>query len=206
MPPKLYKFKDQLSAGEQGEKLIYNLSPEEFENFDSGKVNLNRKGDLITKWSPNISDLSIFSGWAPQLNPVKIEVKSDSHKKAKIAFATGQTPNEFHEEFSQVERQIRGGAWQAKDHGTLILIYQFYIPELDIHEASIYRVDQLLDRLQTLISSKKYRGHLVRNNGYNTLGYAIPRTELSDIAVQVDLKKPGIKFIPIFESLLSRGI
>jgi len=158
------------------------LFPDEWCRIDG------KKGDLLTKEHPLLP------------NPIKIELKTDNHDKALAAFTEKRTPNEFHERYSNIDKLSNGGPWQATENNCPIFIY-FYTCG-DIRLMSMYRTDKLLARLEEILAANKYKSHRVFNKGYTTLGYAIPRSELSDLHVTLDLINPPQTIIPTLVGLL----
>lgn len=168
--------------GKNGEEFLANLYANEWEKLDG------KQGDLLTKEHALIP------------NPVKIEVKSDNHPKALAAFTSNTTPNEFHERYSNLDKQSPGGPWQALEHNCPVFMYFFTCG--DVRLLSIYNTEKLITRLEDIIDSGKYKGHKVFNKTYLTWGFAIPRTELSDLHTTLDLTTPPESIIPYVAKLL----
>lgn len=177
-----YKFKQSKEVGDNGELFLAGLFPNEWSRIDG------KKGDLITKEHVLLP------------NPIKVEVKTDNHDKALAAFTENRIPNEFHERYSNVETRSQGGPWQALDNDCPIFLY-FYTCG-DVRLASIYRTEKLIQRLEELMASGKYKSFRVPNKTYFTLGYPIPRTALADLHVTFDLTKPPQTIIPTLVKLL----
>lgn len=109
-----------------------------------------RKGDLQVKWSRAI-----------------IELKTDFYSKS---------TNLFMERWSVMEEGDRpgkpGGPWQSAAHGAAYYLYWF--PGTD--ELFVFQTAVLVDFLKGNLSS--FRACLVKNKGYTTLGYIVPKKHL----------------------------
>jgi len=109
-----------------------------------------RKGDLQVKWSRAI-----------------IELKTDFYSKS---------TNLFMERWSveaTAERAGKpGGPWQSLQHGSAYYFYWF--PETD--ELFVFNTSVLVDFLDAHLAS--FRPCPVRNKGYTTLGYIVPKEKL----------------------------
>ena len=110
-----------------------------------------RKGDLQVKWSRAI-----------------IELKTDFYSKS---------TNLFMERWS-VEPTLEkpdgkvGGPWQSMQHGAAYYLYWF--PDTD--ELFVFTTAILVSFLEENLSS--FRPCPVRNKGYTTLGYIVPKERL----------------------------
>lgn len=109
-----------------------------------------RKGDLQVKWSQAV-----------------IELKTDFYSKS---------TNLFMERWSVMEEGDRpgkpGGPWQSLQHGSVYYLYWF--PETD--ELFVFQTKVLVDYLEAHLAS--FRPCPVRNKGYTTLGYIVPKMGL----------------------------
>lgn len=109
-----------------------------------------RKGDLQVKWSRAV-----------------LELKSDFYSKS---------TNLFMERWSVVGSEAQagkpGGPWQSAAHGAAYYLYWF--PETD--ELFVFNTAVLVDYLETNLS--KFRPCPVKNKGYTTLGYIVPKANL----------------------------
>lgn len=109
-----------------------------------------RKGDLQVKWSRAI-----------------VELKTDFYSKS---------TNLFMERWSVMAEGDRlgkpGGPWQSAAHGAAYYLYWF--PDTD--ELFVFQTAVLVDFLEVNLSS--FRQCPVRNRGYTTLGYIVPKERL----------------------------
>ena len=109
-----------------------------------------RKGDLQVKWSRAV-----------------LELKTDFYSKS---------TNLFMERWSVMADGEKlgkgGGPWQSLDHGAAYYLYWF--PELD--ELFVFQTEVLVNYLEANIQS--FRSCPVRNKGYTTLGYIVPKARL----------------------------
>lgn len=109
-----------------------------------------RKGDLQVKWSRAI-----------------IELKTDFYSKS---------TNLFMERWSVLAEGDRlgkpGGPWQAASHNAVYYLYWF--PDID--ELFVFQTAVLVNFLEKNLSS--FRACPVRNRGYTTLGYIVPKKHL----------------------------
>ena len=110
-----------------------------------------RKGDLQVKWSRAV-----------------LELKTDFYSKS---------TNLFMERWSVMATPDRpegkpGGPWQSASHGASYYLYWF--PETE--ELFVFQTAVLVDFLEGNLSS--FRQCPVRNKGYTTLGYIVPKERL----------------------------
>ena len=110
-----------------------------------------RKGDLQVKWSRAV-----------------IELKTDFYSKS---------TNLFMERWSVVATPDRpegkvGGPWQSIAHGASYYLYWFP----DTEELFVFSTAALVDYLEANLST--FRPCPVRNKGYTTLGYIVPKEKL----------------------------
>lgn len=109
-----------------------------------------RKGDLQVKWSRAI-----------------IELKTDFYSKS---------TNLFMERWSVMaegDRQGKpGGPWQAASHDAGYYLYWF----AETDELFVFRTAALVEYLEANLQS--FRPCPVRNKGYTTLGYIVPKEKL----------------------------
>lgn len=104
-------------------------------------------------------------------NEERVELKCDTYKEA---------VNYFIERYSVFEKKIAGGPWQARRHGAAWFVYKF------INEPNYawFPVDNLCTYLGRYIDTQGLKEVVVRNRGYTTVGYKIPRTALLHMQVQ----------------------
>ena len=104
-----------------------------------------------------------------------IELKTDTYDLS--------TGNFFLEKYSDVIQKTPGGLYQALEKGSDVFVY-FYInspkksyfifPDL---KAAIARLDEIVDKKNIELSK-------IRNNGYVTAGYKIPRIYMRQFFVE----------------------
>lgn len=109
-----------------------------------------RKGDMMVKWSRAV-----------------LELKTDFYSKSTNLFmerwsveATPERPGKA------------GGPWQAASHNAAYYLYWF--PDRD--ELFVFNTAVLVEYLEANIS--QFRPCPVRNKGYTTLGYIVPKEKL----------------------------
>jgi hypothetical protein len=110
-----------------------------------------RKGDMMVKWSRAI-----------------IELKTDFYSKSTNLFmerwSVEPTPD-------RPEGKV-GGPWQAASHSAAYYLYWF--PDRD--ELFVFNTAVLVEYLEANLS--QFRPCPVRNKGYTTLGYIVPKEKL----------------------------
>lgn len=99
----------------------------------------------------------------------KLEVKTDTYNIEK-------TPNFFIERYSNVAKKSPGSVWQALEHGCSIFCYMYVRHNIWFEFNDL---PALRDRLDKLIEGKGYIA--IKNKGWITAGYKIPRIELADL-------------------------
>lgn len=98
-----------------------------------------------------------------------IEIKTDTYDMDKSA-------NFFMERWSVLDKKSPGGPWQAVDKKATVFVYLF----LTNKTWYVFRdMEKLIDRLDDL--TEKLGMVYIRNRGYITAGYKIPRAKLSDL-------------------------
>ncbi len=103
------------------------------------------------------------------LGDSKVEVKSDSYNMDK-------TPNFFIERYSNNTKKSDGSVWQALKHECMIFVY-FY-PKNNTAFV-FYDIVQLMNTLDSIIPDLE--PIFIRNPGYYTVGYKVPRELLKDL-------------------------
>lgn len=110
-----------------------------------------RKGDLQVKWSRAV-----------------LELKTDFYSKSTNLFmerwSVEPTPD-------KPDGKV-GGPWQATAHGAVYYLYWF--PETE--ELFVFSTAALVEYLEANLS--QFRPCPVRNKGYTTLGYIVPKERL----------------------------
>jgi hypothetical protein len=110
-----------------------------------------RKGDMMVKWSRAV-----------------LELKTDFYSKSTNLFmerwSVEPTPD-------RPEGKV-GGPWQAASHSAAYYLYWF--PDRD--ELFVFNTAVLVDYLEANLS--QFRPCPVRNKGYTTLGYIVPKEKL----------------------------
>ena len=128
-----------------------------------------RKGDFRIKWSQ-----------------AKIELKSDFYT---------DTPNLFMERWSVAPTPDKpgkpGGPWQSLENGTKYYVY--WCVEMDV--MYVFDVASLVAALDTIIDTM--RQIIVKNQGYYTIGYLLPKKEISgNMGYLGDTLAPFLFFSP----------
>lgn len=100
------------------------------------------------------------------------EIKTDSYDATKTA-------NFFIERYRNDNNMTNGGPWQSKDHGSTKFVYFFPVNKL----AYIFEVGALIEALEKIIPTLKPK--YIKNKGYNTIGFAVPRELLKHISTEI---------------------
>ena len=101
----------------------------------------------------------------------KLELKTDTYSMQK-------TPNFFIERWSVLHQEKPGSLWQAHEHGCSIFCYYF------VKNSTYFRIADIpaaIARVETYIEEQKPGMVYVKNRGYITGGYKIPRALLEDL-------------------------
>lgn len=104
---------------------------------------------------------------------LKLELKSDF-------YGLNKSPNFFIERYSNLSTKAPGGPWQAQKHEADYYLY-FYPNDLTLF---IMPVAALLSHFDT----KTYGSISVRNKAWLTTGYKVPRSDLSHLFIEIQLK------------------
>lgn len=110
------------------------------------------------------------------LDGKKVELKTDTYKME-------DTGNFFMEKFGSIEASKLGGPWRAASDNVDFFVY-FYIQD---KECFWFETQALVKFLDTYIVGKKSK--VIKNRGYSTLGYAVPRSELEHLVVKQETIK-----------------
>lgn len=105
----------------------------------------------------------------------KVELKTDSYRVSK-------TPNFFMEMFGSVEEGKLGGPWRAMQDEVQHFVYYYS------NDGEFYWFDTvtLCSSLDKIISQGKSMSKDIKNKGWVSRGYLIPREELTHILVKRD--------------------
>ena len=104
----------------------------------------------------------------------KLELKTDDWDHE-------ETPNFFFERFSVWEKESPGGPWQSRRKRVNTFVYYF------ARNGIYYQfndVKKLCKVLEQIVRKEKLQLVLIKNQGYRTAGYKVPRhllTELYDV-------------------------
>lgn len=141
----------------------------------------NFKTDLETKGKPGEAEfkrsfpitLIQLSGFGADFlcsdGTTTIEIKTDFNK--------WNSPNFFMERYSSVSKESPGGPFQSDMKGVEYFIYWFW----ETREYYIFETAELVHFLNKYIETKKPKLKEVMNDGYVTVGYAIPRSALKHL-------------------------
>jgi hypothetical protein len=117
-------------------------------------------------------NLDIYPGreydFTVRCNGKTVELKTDS-------FNMEKTPNFFLERYSDVYKKTPGGPWRAKKDKVDIFCYYFVRHNLWYEFRDLPKLIKKLDKL----TEKKGMIH-VKNRGWVTGGYTVPREELEE--------------------------
>jgi hypothetical protein len=111
-------------------------------------------------------------------NGSKIEVKCDTYPMDK-------TPNFFMEYYSDINKQSLGGPWRSKSHEISTFVYYF------INDKTFFWFDsyKLVTFLDKYIKEKKPSYKYIKNRGWTTGGFTIPRVDLEHLLIKKDTFK-----------------
>lgn len=104
-----------------------------------------------------------------------VELKTDDYLMT-------ETPNFFIETVSDTATQKPGGPFRAFKDGITFFVYYFVRNKTFFW----FETTKLHNRLQELIASGKYPLKSIKNKGWITTGYAIPREELTPVLMHQD--------------------
>ena len=110
----------------------------------------------------------------------KLELKTDDWDHE-------STPNFFFERWSNWEKQTPGGPWQSRAKRVDCLVYYFARNGIYYEFRDIKKLCKVLDRI---IRQEKLGLVLIKNRGYRTGGYKIPRHLVEDLYEVYEV--PGI--------------
>jgi len=97
---------------------------------------------------------------------IKIELKADSYNMDK-------TPNMFIEKYSDFDKKTPGSIWQAAGHGCKRFIYYF------VRHNTWFECNDIPGLCKFIDDTYGHKGFiLIKNKGWRTAGWAIPRTNL----------------------------
>jgi hypothetical protein len=158
----LYHFRQQNRIGEYGELLMINNYPDEL-----------AKNILSNKY-----DLDVLK------NSKTMELKSDTYRMASyFSFANHCTQNFFMEVTSNDNKMSIGGPFQA--YRNLVDLFGYlYLPD---NVWFCFDLNVLIKRLTELLSTYRWDLKRIKNDGYYTEGYAMPRHLFKDIYTMYDL-------------------
>lgn len=106
-----------------------------------------------------------------------VEVKVDMYPK--------DTGNFFWERYSSLTTKREGGAHRSLLEGIDVLCYYITVT------GTVYYFNDmqaLVIRIDDYVKRKKPRLHYIKNQGYTTAGYALPRLHFSDLYTKEGLK------------------
>ena len=108
-------------------------------------------------------------------NGKKVELKSDS-------YSMEETENFFMEVCGCITTAKLGGPLRAKQDKVDYFVYYFPRNKTFFW----FRTDELCERLELIILTKKYKAKDIKNKGWTAIGYAIPRSEFADLEMKQD--------------------
>ncbi len=103
----------------------------------------------------------------------KVELKTDTYPMSKTA-------NYFMERYGSVEDKKVGGPWRAKEDGVDYFVYLFIADKTFFWFDTVSLV-KFLDE-----HTKKMRGKTVANKTYSSLGFCVPRDDLTHLLIRTD--------------------
>lgn len=149
----VWNFKEQLEIGDRGEQLFLENYPKKLEVWPG------RDGDFIEVNSRK-----------------KVELKTDTYNINKTENFFIERYSLYNPEFPELTKP--GGMWQAKEHGCEIFCYMF------VRHNIWFQFNDIPATLMELESLTKGMGLIyIKNHGYVTAGYKIPRDKLKELFV-----------------------
>lgn len=125
--------------------------------------------EKITIWPDRDGDFITMSGQ-------KIELKTDTYNMNK-------TDNFFIERYSDFEKKSPGSIWQAHEHGCEIFVYYF------VRHNTWFVFKDLPKLIKVLEESHGHKGFiLIKNKGWRTAGWTVPRDSLKDLYERYEFK------------------
>ncbi len=104
----------------------------------------------------------------------KLELKTDTYDMRK-------TPNFFIERWSVLDKEKPGSLWQAHEHGCQIFCYYF------VTNKTYFKIDNIpsaIQKVEKWIEETKPSLVYVKNRGYITAGYKVPRSVLAGLTTE----------------------
>jgi hypothetical protein len=142
-------------------------------NFKDSLIKGQAGEALFLQYMPHLQKLDgRQSDFVDSLTGERYELKTDSYDPAR-------TPNMFIEHYSDVSREKPGGPLQALAHGSTYWCY-FFPKALTCY---IFVTSHLLEALPRLTADLELK--LIRNRGWTTSGWAVPRTRLQHLYKEV---------------------
>lgn len=102
----------------------------------------------------------------------KIELKTDTYTLSK-------TPNHFIERYSDDNKFKDGGPFRCKEKNSTFIYYH-----INDDQAFFYDIKKMIKIIKKNFTDKDF--FKIRNNGYNTLGYKVPRELLKPALIKIE--------------------
>lgn len=103
-----------------------------------------------------------------------VELKTDTYNVTK-------TQNYFFERYSDFHKKTPGGPWRARKDRVGVFVYYFVRSNLYFNFED---VKALCKEIERIVKRKKQGLILVKNRGYITAGYTIPRDSLAHLCTE----------------------
>lgn len=140
-------------------------------NFKKQLLVGDRGEELFLQYYPN--PVEVYPGreydFTCKKTGAKIELKTDTYNMDK-------TPNFFLERYSDINRKTPGGPWRSYEDKVDIFCYYFVRHNIWFQ---FNNLELLIERLNIL--TKKKGLIYVKNQGWVTGGYTVPRDKLDDL-------------------------
>lgn len=169
---KIHSFQEDLPKGHGGEKMLHGMYDDLLIRTDG------KRGDFI--WRPDKKILELkceisYSATIPSLQTARDFRDAMSIKAPKDGWR--RTDNLFVEKYSSEADGSPGGPWQAQTHSAEYYVHFFF------GDGSIfaYRTDEMVDFMNE--NEGRYRLRPVRNEGYTTMGYPVPRADVAKLEI-----------------------
>lgn len=180
-----HDFRSDLPKGHVGERVLHEMQTEFLTRTDG------KKGDFL------YSRAGITPAGKKKVLELKSEISysagdpdCDAAKKFREVMRIPPppreadwkpTPNLFVERYSSIDAGSPGGPWQAQEHGAEYYVHLFF----GDGAVFAYRTDDMVAFMEENMSRRGYKQHDIRNHGYITVGFAVPRAHVAHLEIDL---------------------
>lgn len=172
---KVHSFHEDLPKGQEGEKVFHEMYGGLLTRTDG------RRGDLILTGTGEKVELK------SEISYSSTDPSAPAARKFREAMRIPPPPrrkdwrptlNLFVERYSSKEKNSPGGPWQAQGHGAEYYVHLFF----GDGAVFAYRTDEMVKFMNENMS--KYGPPFdVPNQGYNTVGFKVPRADMAHLEI-----------------------